>query len=105
MEDAIPIARVTDIPPGEGRAFRVRGLDIAVFRLRGGAVYATQAACPHQGGPLADGLTGSGSVICPLHERVFDLESGVEVGRDCKLETFPVRVSGDGTIELLLPAR
>ena len=47
---------VEAIPVGEGRAFVVGGEQIAVFRLRAGAsLRATQALCPHTGGPLDDG--------------------------------------------------
>ena len=45
---------VQAIPLGEGRAFAVGDTQVAVFRLRDG-LRATQAVCPHAGGPLADG--------------------------------------------------
>ena len=47
--------------------FRVDGKDVAVFRCRSGNVFATSAECPHRGGPLADGLVGGDTVICPMH--------------------------------------
>ena len=65
---------VDQIPPGQGRSFQVGERRVAVFRGRDGCVYATQADCPHRGGPLANGLVGSGTLVCPLHERRFDLE-------------------------------
>jgi len=47
------------IPLGEGRAYVVDSIQIAVFRLRNGSggvgLWAMQALCPHAGGPLADG--------------------------------------------------
>ncbi len=51
------VARVEDVPPGEGRAVVAGDVQVAVFRLRDGTLHATQAACPHAGGPLADGQT------------------------------------------------
>ena len=62
----------------------VDGRDIAVFRCRSGEVYATEAECPHRGGPLADGLVGGHSVICPLHGFVFDLRTGEAAGQECR---------------------
>jgi nitrite reductase (NADH) small subunit len=67
---------VDGVPVGEGRAFAVDGEQIAVFRLRDGGLRATQAGCPHAGGPLADGQTDLATVVCPLHLRVFSLADG-----------------------------
>ncbi len=88
------------IPIGEGRRFGVRGQTVAVFRTRAGQVFATQADCPHQGGPLEDGLVGGSTLICPLHERAFDLTTGVGIGQPCVLMTYPVRITEDGAIGL-----
>jgi nitrite reductase (NADH) small subunit len=67
--------RVDDIPLGEGRAITLDGRRVAIFRAAGGW-YAIDAACPHRGGPLADGIVCDRAVICPLHDRRFDLETG-----------------------------
>ena len=84
---------VTDIPKGEGRSYEVATHSIAVFRTRDGRMYATQAKCPHKQGPLADGLVGADSVVCPLHEKRFDLASGCEVGSaGCSIATYKVLV-------------
>jgi nitrite reductase (NADH) small subunit len=52
---AVRLGPVEDVPVGEGRAFAVGGLQVAVFRTTAGDVYAVSAACPHAGGPIADG--------------------------------------------------
>jgi nitrite reductase (NADH) small subunit len=83
---------VGNIPPGEGRVYSVNGENIAVFRTRSGGVYAVQAACPHRGGPLADGLVGGTTLICPLHAWKFDLATGQSLFGDCGIKTFPVHV-------------
>ena len=93
---------VSQIPPGEGRAFEVGAQRIAVFRNRQGALFATQAECPHKGGPLADGLLGGTTLICPLHEWYFDLTTGRLNNGDCELATYPVRASEDNQILLTL---
>lgn len=91
------------IPPGEGREFRVGGTRVAVFRLRDGGVAATQAECPHRGGPLSDGIVGMGAVVCPLHSRRFSLADGAEAGGGCGIAVHPVSVHDDGTLVLELP--
>jgi nitrite reductase (NADH) small subunit len=71
--------KIDDIPIGEGRALAVGGKEIAVFRLRDGSLRALGAACPHRGGPLADGILDDNVVVCPLHGYTYDLETGLEV--------------------------
>ncbi len=89
------------IPLGEGRAFRLGGLSVAVFRPRSGGVYATQAECPHRQGPLADGIVGGKEVVCPLHAHRFHLETGAPVGNGCQsLRTYRVWVDEKGDILL-----
>ena len=93
---------VEQIPLGEGRVFEVGGRSIAVFRTRQGEIFATQAACPHKAGPLADGIIGGGLVVCPLHAYKFDLATGSPVGNDCKaLRIYEVSLGEGG--DILLP--
>jgi nitrite reductase (NADH) small subunit len=98
------IGKLSQIPPGEGRNFAVRApsgeLRVAVFHTRGGAVFATQADCPHRGGPLADGLIDEATVVCPLHDRTYLFSSGEGVATDCSIKVFPVRADAEGTILL-----
>jgi nitrite reductase (NADH) small subunit len=95
---------VGQIPPGEGRTFEVGGgRRVAVFRLHDGGVVATQAECPHRGGPLADGLLGGSVVLCPLHDRGFDVRTGAPAAdTDCTLRTYPVRTTDGGEMVLSL---
>jgi nitrite reductase (NADH) small subunit len=60
-----------------------------------------QAACPHKGGPLADGLVGGTTLICPLHAWKFDLATGQALFGDCGLKTYPVCVDDAQQITLL----
>lgn len=86
------------IPAGEGRCFEVAGEHIAIFNTREGRVFAVQARCPHKDAPLADGLVGGTTIICPLHSWKFDLSSGVVLMGDCGLKTFPARLDDDGRV-------
>jgi nitrite reductase (NADH) small subunit len=89
------------IPLGEGRAFVVEGEPIAVFRARSGGLFATQAFCPHARGPLADGLIGNATVLCPLHAFAFDLPTGRSLSGSCAdLGTYAVSAGSEGEILL-----
>jgi nitrite reductase (NADH) small subunit len=74
-EQWVRITQCENIPLREGRAVNVGGRDIAVFNL-GDRFLAVENRCPHQGGPLADGIVSGTSVVCPLHAWKVDLESG-----------------------------
>ena len=85
------VGMVDDVPPGEGRAFVVAGEQVAVFRLRDGSLHATQAACPHAGGPLADGLTDVNVLVCPLHQYAYRWSDGGSTNGGGPIRTYPVR--------------
>jgi nitrite reductase (NADH) small subunit len=92
---------VEKIPLGEGREYEVEGRLVAVFRDRGGAIFATQAHCPHRMGHLADGLIGGGRVICPMHSYKFDLSTGEAIGADCPaLIVYSIRINENGEMML-----
>ena len=86
----VAIGQLSAIPPGEGREFVVGGRHIAVF--------ATQASCPHRGGPLRDGLTDEATVVCPLHDRTYEFRTGRGLGTDCNIAVFPTQLAPDGRV-------
>lgn len=99
----VRVCSVDDVPLHEGRSVRVGGQPLAVFRSLDG-FHVLANACPHRGGPLADGLVTESTVACPLHERRFELASGRAVGHDCgDVEAYPVEVREGGVyIEMLV---
>jgi len=105
MTDAVldhKVGPLAAVPRGEGRVFAVGHRRLAVFRTHGDQVFATQERCPHLGGPLADGLIDKGTVVCPLHDRTYDLLTGAGVNTECRLQTYPARVASDGVIVVTL---
>ena len=96
MEHAI--GTLEQIPRGEGRNFEVAGKRIAVFRTHADEVFASQAECPHLRGPLADGMLGGTLIVCPLHERTYDLRTGAVVVGECDIKVYPARKAPGGTI-------
>ena len=85
---------VDDVPPGEGRALTIGGRRIAIFRSAVGW-YALDAVCPHRGGPLEDGIVCDRAVICPLHDRRYDLATGAPLGAGEGVAAHAVEVRGE----------
>ena len=102
MAQRFTLGPLAQIPTGEGRTFQAGPHRVAVFRTHGGGVFATQAECPHLAGPLADGMLGGTTLMCPLHEWSFDLTTGESLTGACGLRTYPVRVGEDGTMVLAM---
>jgi nitrite reductase (NADH) small subunit len=96
----VDLGPIDQVPVGEGRVFDVAGRAVAVFRLRSGAVAATSAVCPHRGGPLADGIVGGEVVICPLHQRKYDLETGACLSGDDAVAVYGAHVDAEGHVHL-----
>jgi len=94
----VPVGRATDVPELEGRSVQFGARRVAIFRLPDGWA-AVDHACPHEGGPLADGIVADTCVTCPLHGWRFDLRSGVRQGGRARLVTHEVR-ERDGLLEL-----
>src|SRR3954452_5526487 len=93
------VGRVEEVPPGEGRTFVVGGRQVAVFRSRDGALHATEAACPHAGGPLADGQTDLDVLVCPLHLYAYRWSDGASTSGAAPVRLFAVRAE-DGHLVL-----
>ena len=74
------VCPLEEIPLLGARVVERAGETIAVFRADGDTVFALRDACPHQGGPLSQGIvSGSGEaarVTCPLHGWNVELASG-----------------------------
>jgi nitrite reductase (NADH) small subunit len=98
----VRIGSAEDVPMLEGRSVDVDGTRVAVFRTALGW-RALTGACPHQGGPLGDGIVADHCVTCPLHGWRFDLDSGEAVNADARVAVYEV-VERGGELWLRLPA-
>ncbi|MBI4898429.1 MAG: Rieske 2Fe-2S domain-containing protein [Actinobacteria bacterium] len=83
----IALCEAADVPFGEGRSVTLHGRRIAIFNTAAG-FFAIDNDCPHQGGPLSDGLLADACVTCPLHGRRVDLRSGRVQGHDESVRTY-----------------
>src|SRR5689334_5560058 len=87
------VGKLEDIPKLGARVVRTADGDIAVFRAADDSVFALRDRCPHQGGPLSQGIVYGKRVACPLHNWSIQLENGEAVAPDegCTA-TFPVKI-------------
>ncbi|MDQ6603651.1 MAG: Rieske (2Fe-2S) protein [Chloroflexota bacterium] len=85
------VGRVEEIPPGGRKIVTVAGRSIGIFNI-GGEFFALRNRCPHQGGPLCEGLlwgmlqarapgeveyTRAGEILtCAWHGWEFDIRTG-----------------------------
>jgi NAD(P)H-dependent nitrite reductase small subunit len=95
----VRVAAVGEIPVGTGKGFDVAGRLLAVFHVAEGRYYATSAVCPHEDGPLDEGLLEGGTnrpvVTCPWHAFSFDLTTGACLfDPDLNVPVYPVQVDG-----------
>jgi nitrite reductase (NADH) small subunit len=69
---------------------------LAIFNL-GDRFVAVENRCPHEGGPLADGIVSGCAVVCPLHAWRVRLDSGHvdRPGGAACVRRFATRVDGD----------
>ncbi|WP_199257510.1 nitrite reductase small subunit NirD [Paracoccus binzhouensis] len=89
----VDIGALEDIPRQGARVIRTAQGCVAVFRTLDDRVFALDDRCPHKGGPLSEGIVHGDRVTCPLHNWVFDMNSGSAQGADQgQVRTWPVRV-------------
>jgi nitrite reductase (NADH) small subunit len=97
MPDFLTVAKVGDIPEGEGRSYPVNGKMIALFNL-GGEYSAINDTCPHMGASLATGYIEDNGVVCPWHAWRFCIKNGTWLdspNSKLNLDCYEVRIEGD----------
>src|SRR5438045_6083562 len=74
----VKVARASDIPEGETRAFAVDGHEVAVVNLGEGEFRAVDDICSHALSHLSEGEvdTDFGTIECAKHGSTFDLDTG-----------------------------
>jgi len=91
-----PVAKISDIPPGSTRRVTAGGRDVLLCNV-GGAVYAVEDVCTHDGGALDAGELEGCRIMCPRHGAYFDVTTGAALTLPAilPLPTFAVRIEGD----------
>jgi nitrite reductase (NADH) small subunit len=104
MSEFTTVAKVGEIPEGQGMAYAVNGRMIAVFN-EGGKYSAIDDFCPHMGASLAGGHVQNGLVACPWHAWRFCVNTGQWADNPrIKIDAFEVRVEGD-EIQVKVPPK
>lgn len=88
----VDIGALDAVPERGARVLKTAMGCVAVFRTGSEEVFAVSDTCPHKAGPLSEGIVHGQSVTCPLHNWVFDLNTGEAQGEDASIATYPVRV-------------
>jgi nitrite reductase (NADH) small subunit len=95
------LGSIDQVPVGQGRCFMAGARVVAVFRLRGGQMFALDNACPHRRGPLSEGVIGidhaskDEAVICPYHGYRFSLRNGRGLDTELNVRTYAVEIRAD----------
>jgi nitrite reductase (NADH) small subunit/3-phenylpropionate/trans-cinnamate dioxygenase ferredoxin subunit len=104
MSDFHTVARVGDIPPGEGRSYCIGGRMIGVIFVDD-RYNAINDICPHMGASLSAGPVEGAAVMCPWHAWRFSLCDGSWLDAPkskVRTETYEVQVVGE-EIQVRIP--
>ena len=72
----VPVCRSEELPEGEVRQLKARGVEIAVGRVVGGQLFAVGGRCTHLRGRLGKGTLRGTVLECPWHGAQFDVTDG-----------------------------
>jgi len=77
MNRFVRVCPASELPAeGEVGEFTVQGHSLCVARVNG-AIAVLDGVCPHEGGPLGEGIVEDGRVVCPWHAYAYDVHTGV----------------------------
>ena len=95
MSQFVRICSESELPSeGEVAEFTIQGRVLCVAHI-GGAVSVLDGVCPHEGGPLGEGIVEDGKVVCPWHGYPFDVHTGgTEQDADLKVEVLESSLAG-----------
>jgi nitrite reductase/ring-hydroxylating ferredoxin subunit len=110
------VARADEIPAGKRKLVEVGGLSVGVFNV-GGEYFALRNRCPHQGGPLCEGIlwglleadapgqitySRKGEILtCGWHGWEFDIRTGQSYCEPRRLRARSYEVQLEAGAELV----
>ena len=102
MSEFVRICLASEVPAeGEVAEFTVKDRTFCVVHVNG-AVTVLDGVCPHEGGPLGEGIIEDGRVVCPWHAYAFDLRTGTtDQDPELKAEVFDAKIE-DGELRVKL---
>lgn len=100
MSEFVRICSVADLP-NEGNVKEItapNGRPLCLARVKG-EVTAMDNECPHNGGPLGEGMIEEGKVICPWHGWAFDRHTGAaDHNAAAVVEIIALKMDGDDVL-------
>lgn len=91
----VRVARRSQISSRSATIVNVGRYEVAIFEV-GGQLRAYENVCPHQGGPIGEGICDGETVTCPWHAWCFNLRDGtMTIGDFAVLRRFNIREDGD----------
>jgi nitrite reductase/ring-hydroxylating ferredoxin subunit len=94
MPGFVKMATLDELPPGGATEVEHEGRIYALFNTDG-VITAIDGICPHQGGPLAEGVLEGSMVTCPWHGWQFDVRTGkTPLGSRLKQAVYEVKIEG-----------
>jgi len=104
MSDFAKVAETSELPAGGKKLVEIDGRAVALFNA-GGAYYAIDDVCTHDGGPLAEGELSGCEITCPRHGARFDIRTGAALCMPAfePVATHEVKVEGRDVLVRLKP--
>jgi 3-phenylpropionate/trans-cinnamate dioxygenase ferredoxin subunit len=104
MSRRVAVCTLDSLPEGSFRVVAVDGHEILLARLNND-IYAVDAVCTHESGPLGEGYLEGDAIVCPIHFTMFSLRTGqiLEGPATRPLQTYPVHIEAD-TVLVTLPS-
>ena len=88
------LATTEQLPPGSLIEVETEGALYALCNVNG-ELRALAGVCPHQGGPLGEGVLNGDIITCPWHMWEFNSATGACLfNGEVTIPTYPVRVEG-----------
>jgi glycine betaine catabolism B len=103
----VKVANKNDLKEGGLLRVEPEGKPVALSLVEG-KVYAVDATCTHEGGPLDEGKLEGHELTCPWHYAVYDVRNGKVSDKTVwatSLNSYPVQVTENGDISISLQGR
>lgn len=76
MSEFVHVCSASQLPrAGQVAEFTVQGRPLCVANIDG-AISVLDGTCPHEGGPLGEGLLEECRVVCPWHAYAYEVHTG-----------------------------
>jgi nitrite reductase/ring-hydroxylating ferredoxin subunit len=92
------LATLKELPPGELIEVE-RGEELYALCNVDGEIRALSGVCPHQGGPLGEGVLNGDLIGCPWHMWEFHSGTGAcTFGEGVAVPVYPVKIEGNDVL-------